>query len=69
MATKKKFKTSSGSIVVVEHNKLNYIWETTGGVMHPSGDRIVCKGSNEGIGEEVIDQIHHLIQVELLVRV
>ena len=34
-----------------------------------SGDTIVCEGSKERIGEEVIDQILHLILVELLVRV
>ena len=65
IATKKKFKTPSRSIVDTEHNKLNYIWEMTGGVMHLSGDIIVCEGSKERIGEEVVDQVIHLIQSEL----
>ena len=69
IATKKKIKTPSGSIVDIEHNKLNNIQEMTGGVMHPSGDTIVCEGSKEIIGEEVVDQILHIIQVELSVRV
>ena len=68
IAAKKKFKTSSGSIVDTEHNELNYIRETTGGVMHPFGDIIISEGSKEHIGEEVVDQILHLIQVDLLVR-
>ena len=67
--TKKKFKTPSVAILDIEHNKLNYVQETTGGVMHPSGDTIICKGSKEQIGEEDVVQILHLIQVELLVRV
>ena len=37
--------------------------------MHPSGNTIICKGSKECIGEEIVDQILHLIQIELLVRV
>ena len=53
----------------IERNELNYIRETTGGLMHLSGATIICKGSKEIIGEEVVDQRLHLIQVELLVRV
>ena len=53
----------------IEHNKLNYVRETKVGVMHPSGDTIICEGSKECIGEEVVDLILHLIQVEPLVRV
>ena len=37
--------------------------------MDSSGDTIVFKESKERIVEEMIDQILHLIQVELLVRV
>ena len=37
--------------------------------MHPSGDTIICEGSKERIGEEVVDQILHLIEDELFVRV
>ena len=37
--------------------------------MHLSGDTIVREGSKERISEEIVDQILHLIQVELLVRV
>ena len=52
----------------IEHNEISSIIETMGGVMHQSGDTIICEESKERIGEEVVNQILHLIQVELLVR-
>ena len=59
IATKKKFKTPSESIVDIKHNKLNYIREKE--------ESCICLGtklsvlSKKRIGEEVVDQIQHTI--------
>ena len=36
--------------------------------MYSYEDRIICEGSKERIGEEVVDQTIHFILVELFVR-